>query len=56
MALGFTTSSDFGSLNVFPDKGMTRQATPQVRRVNFGDGYEQRTTYGINSVHIYNGI
>ena len=50
MALGFTTSSDFGSLNVLPDKGMTRQATPQVRRVNFGDGYEQRTTYGINSV------
>ena len=49
MALGFTTSSDFGSLNVLPDKGMTRQATPQVRRVNFGDGYEQRTTYGIKS-------
>ena len=38
MALGFTTSSDFGSLNVLPDKGMTRQATPQVRRVNFGEG------------------
>ena len=50
MALGFTTSSDFGSLTVLPDKGMTRQATPQVRRVNFGDGYEQRTTFGINSV------
>jgi phage-related protein len=50
MALGFTTSSNFGSLNVLPDKGMTRKATPQVRRVNFGDGYEQRTTYGINSV------
>ena len=50
MALGFTTSSSFGSLTVLPDKGMTRQATPQVRRVNFGDGYEQRTTFGINSV------
>lgn len=50
MALGFTTSSDFGSLTVLPDKGMTRKAVPQVRRVNFGDGYEQRTTYGINSV------
>tara|TARA_R100001443_G_scaffold39039_1_gene52485 strand:- start:19598 stop:20011 length:414 start_codon:yes stop_codon:yes gene_type:complete len=50
MALGFTTSSAFGSLTVLPDKGMTRQATPQVRRVNFGDGYEQRTTFGINSV------
>ncbi len=50
MALGFTTTSNFGSLNVLPDKGMTRKATPQVRRVTFGDGYEQRTTYGINSV------
>ena len=50
MALGFTTSSAFGSLTVLPDKGMTRKAVPQVRRVNFGDGYEQRTTYGINSV------
>ena len=50
MALGFTTSSDFGSLTVLPDKGLTRNADPQVRRVTFGDGYEQRTTYGINSV------
>ena len=50
MALGFTTSSDFGSLTVLPDKGLTRNAEPQVRRVTFGDGYEQRTTYGINSV------
>tara|TARA_R100000388_G_C7230192_1_gene154186 strand:+ start:241 stop:654 length:414 start_codon:yes stop_codon:yes gene_type:complete len=50
MALGFTTSSDFGSLTVLPDKGLTRNAQPQVRRVTFGDGYEQRTTYGINSV------
>ena len=32
MALGFTTSSDFGSL--IPDKGMTRQANPQVLKYN----------------------
>ena len=44
MALGFTV----GSLQVLPDKGLTRQSTPRVLRVQFGDGYEQRVAEGLN--------
>ena len=44
MALGFTV----GSLQVRPDKGLTRQSTPRVLRVQFGDGYEQRVAEGLN--------
>ena len=44
MALGFTV----GSLQVRPDKGLTRQSTPRVLRVQFGDGYEQRVAEGRN--------
>jgi len=46
MALGFTV----GSLQVLPDKGLTRQSTPRVLRVQFGDGYEQRVAEGLNSL------
>ena len=49
MALGFTTSSAYGSLTVIPDKGMTRNAQQKTRVIKFGDGYEQRTTKGINN-------
>ena len=45
MALGFTV----GSLQVLPDKGLTRQSTPRVLKVQFGDGYEQRIAEGLNS-------
>ena len=46
MALGFTV----GSLQVLPDKGLTRQSVPRVLRVQFGDGYEQRIAEGLNSL------
>ena len=45
MALGFTV----GSLQVLPDKGLSRQSTPRVLKVQFGDGYEQRIAEGLNS-------
>lgn len=32
-----------------PDYGTSRQHKPTVRNVKFGDGYEQRLTYGINT-------
>lgn len=51
MALGFTTTSAYGSRTVIPDKGMTRNVTPKVHKISFGDGYEQRTGYGINNIN-----
>ena len=51
MALGFTTSSAFGSLAVLPDRGFTREATQSVQTISFGDGYEQRVAVGINSTN-----
>jgi len=45
MALGFTV----GSLQVLPDRGLNRQSTPRVLKVQFGDGYEQRVAEGLNS-------
>ena len=50
MALGFTTTSAYGSLTILPDRGMTRSAKPKVRKIKFGDGYEQRSTKGINNI------
>ena len=32
-----------------PDFGATASTKPAVRGVKFGDGYEQRLTYGINT-------
>ena len=49
MALGFNTTSAYGSLTVLPDRGMTRSAKQKTRVVKFGDGYEQRSTKGINN-------
>ena len=49
MALGFTTSAAYGSITVVPDRGMTRNAKQRVRRIQYGDGYEQRLTKGINN-------
>ena len=31
-----------------PDFGASRKSQPNVRKVQFGDGYEQRLTYGLN--------
>ena len=49
MALGFNTTSSYGSLTILPDRGMTRSAKQKTRVVKFGDGYEQRSTKGINN-------
>ena len=48
MAIGFTTSSNFGSRAVVPDKGMSAPYKPRVLVAKFGDGYEQRVRDGIN--------
>lgn len=50
MALGFATTSTYGSRQILPDKGMTRQTQPRVLLAQFGDGYEQRIANGINSL------
>lgn len=50
MALGFTTTSTYGSRDILPDKGLTRNSNPRVLVARFGDGYEQRIANGINSI------
>jgi phage-related protein len=50
MAIGFTTTSTYGSRQIIPDKGLGRQSTPRVRVAKFGDGYEQRIADGINPI------
>ena len=50
MALGFSTTSSFGDLQILPDKGLGRTTTPRVLKVQFGDGYEQRVAEGLNSL------
>ena len=34
---------------VAPDRGFTKKTKPNVRKVSFGDGYEQRAKNGINT-------
>ena len=34
--------------NIAPDYGLTKQSQPAVRKVQFGDGYEQRLRFGLN--------
>lgn len=50
MAIGFTTSSAFGSRAIRPDKSLSRSSKPKVHLATFGDGYEQRLSDGINSI------
>lgn len=45
MALGF----DANGTQMRPDKSMKRIIKPKTRVANFGDGYEQRSSIGINS-------
>ena len=33
---------------VCPDFGAEKRSAPKTRRTQFGDGYEQRTTFGLN--------
>ncbi len=49
MALGFTTSSTFGSRDILPDKGLSAAFAPRVLTAQFGDGYQQRVLDGINN-------
>lgn len=49
MALGFTTSSAFGSRAILPDKGLSASFQPRVLTAQFGDGYQQRVLDGINN-------
>lgn len=46
MAIGFHD----GVSQKVPDRSMARRTTPKVLLASFGDGYEQRTPLGINSI------
>lgn len=48
--LAFTTPSTTSSTKIVPDKSFKRNIRPRVRRVTFGDGYEQRLADGINTL------
>ena len=50
MAIGFTTTSAFGSRSIRPDKSLKRTSKPKIHLATFGDGYEQRLADGINSI------
>lgn len=47
MAIGFEDLN--GTVRV-PDKGLSVQNNPKVRIANFGDGYSQRISYGLNNL------
>jgi len=34
--------------DIAPDYGAQKNSTPVVRKMQFGDGYEQRLTFGLN--------
>lgn len=52
MAIGF---ADLGNVQRIPDRGMSGQVIPNVRKISFGDGYEQRAVSGINNIaEVYN--
>ena len=51
MALGFNTTSSFGDLQILPDKNLSRNTTPKVLKIQFGDGSEQRVAEGLNSIN-----
>lgn len=48
MSLGIVNST--AQVIYTPDKGLSRNTTPQVLTATFGDGYEQRIVDGINSI------
>lgn len=53
MALGFQTAGNIGlanGTNIVPDKSLQRKITPQLIKISFGDGYEQRAVNGINNL------
>ena len=34
--------------SIAPDYGLAKQSAPVIRKVQFGDGYEQRLRFGLN--------
>ena len=48
MAIGFNTTSSYGSRQIVPDKSMSTTNKPTLYLAAFGDGYEQRITNGLN--------
>lgn len=48
MAIGFNTTSSYGSRQIVPDKSMSTTNKPTLYLAEFGDGYEQRITNGLN--------
>jgi len=37
------------TFSYIPDFGATKKLAPRVNSISFGDGYEQRATFGINN-------
>ena len=48
MALGFNVGGVVG--NVVPDRNIGQSSSPNVYKISFGDGYEQRLQRGINNI------
>tara|TARA_B100000965_G_C19467002_1_gene702357 strand:+ start:424 stop:831 length:408 start_codon:yes stop_codon:yes gene_type:complete len=49
--IGFEISgTNITTATIRPDNDLQRSATPKVRRVKFGHGYEQRGRTGINNI------
>ena len=48
MAIGFTATNI--TTQVVPDRSLTSNNSPNVRVAQFGDGYQQRASIGINNV------
>jgi len=49
MAIGFT-ATNVTDRKIRPDKGFAKSSEPAVRKIKFGDGYEQRAVIGINNI------
>ena len=51
MAIGFQVSgTNITTATIIPDKSLKRASKPNVRTADFGDGYEQRSRSGLNSI------
>jgi len=48
MAIGFNIGGVYGQ--IIPDKNLQQQTMPRLRKMSFGDGYEQRIKDGINNI------
>lgn len=48
MALGFNVGGPIG--NVVPDRNIGQTSKPNIHKISFGDGYEQRIQKGINNI------